>query len=110
KRTFDGIPNLMTKVAQSELSKLNRSITKCSVTYLPQLGYLLNLPLTDDMKEAGNYYIDPLLEFKNLMINLETCSATFETKKHRSCIDYKTPFSNILKFFIKLSNSQLNSI
>ncbi|XP_066929961.1 mutS protein homolog 5-like isoform X1 [Clytia hemisphaerica] len=64
KRTFDGIPNLMTKVAQSELSKLNRSITKCSVTYLPQLGYLLNLPLTDDMKEAGNYYIDPLLEFK----------------------------------------------
>ena len=38
KRTFDGIPYLMTQVAQKELAKLNDSITKCSVTYLPQVS------------------------------------------------------------------------
>ena len=64
KRAFDGIPFLMTQVAQKELSRLNNTITKCSVTYLPQLGYLLNLPLTHDMKETHDYNIDDSLEFK----------------------------------------------
>ena len=29
-----------------------------------QLGYLLKLPLTEEMKESGNYNIDPILDFK----------------------------------------------
>lgn len=64
KRTFDGIPHLMTLIAQEELSKLNTSITKCSVTYFPQLGYLLNIPITEEMKRTGDYDIDPSLEFR----------------------------------------------
>ncbi|XP_065657265.1 mutS protein homolog 5 isoform X6 [Hydra vulgaris] len=64
KRTFDGIPYLMTQVAHKELNRLTESITKCSVTYLPQLGYLLNIPLTDEMKLSRNYDIDKNLEFK----------------------------------------------
>nr|XP_047123361.1 mutS protein homolog 5 isoform X2 [Hydra vulgaris] len=64
KRTFDGIPYLMTQVAHKELNRLTESITKCSVTYLPQLGYLLNIPLTDEMKLSRNYEIDENLEFK----------------------------------------------
>jgi len=67
KRKFDGIPYLMTQVAREELNKLDRSINKCSVTYLPQLGYLLNIPLTEEMKESDNYNVDEGLEFKNSM-------------------------------------------
>jgi len=64
KRKFDGIPYLMTQVAREELNKLDRSINKCSVTYLPQLGYLLNIPLTEEMKVSDNYNVDEGLEFK----------------------------------------------
>jgi hypothetical protein len=37
KRTYNGLPDFMTKVAQEELSKLDASITECNILYLPQV-------------------------------------------------------------------------
>ena len=37
KRTYNGLPDFMTKVAQEELSKLDTSITECNILYLPQV-------------------------------------------------------------------------
>ncbi|XP_073227555.1 mutS protein homolog 5-like isoform X2 [Porites lutea] len=36
KRTYNGLPDFMTKVAREELNKLSSSITECNVIYLPQ--------------------------------------------------------------------------
>ncbi|XP_023239367.1 mutS protein homolog 5-like isoform X4 [Centruroides sculpturatus] len=62
KRTYNGLPDFMTKVAQKELEKLSSEIQECSVIYLPQLGYLLAIPLTEKMKTEECYDI-PGLEF-----------------------------------------------
>jgi hypothetical protein len=37
KRTFNGLPDFMTRVAKEELSKLSKEITECNVIYLPQV-------------------------------------------------------------------------
>jgi len=50
----------MTKVAREELSKLSSSITECNVVYLPQLGYLLAIPCTPEMKEEKDFALDGL--------------------------------------------------
>ncbi|XP_076335549.1 mutS protein homolog 5-like isoform X2 [Tachypleus tridentatus] len=62
KRTYNGLPDFMTKVAQQELSQLSDGIKECQVIYLPQLGYLLAVPLTDEMLASSNYEL-PGLEF-----------------------------------------------
>ena len=38
KRTYNGLPDFMTKVAREELNKLSSSITECNVIYLPQVN------------------------------------------------------------------------
>lgn len=38
KRTYNGLPDFMTKVAREELNKLSSSITECNVIYLPQVA------------------------------------------------------------------------
>ncbi|XP_074643458.1 mutS protein homolog 5-like [Tubulanus polymorphus] len=43
KRTYNGLPDFMTKVARAELDCLD-DINECNVIYLPQLGYLLAIP------------------------------------------------------------------
>jgi len=60
KRTYNGLPDFMTKVAREELSKLSSSITECNVVYLPQLGYLLAIPCTPEMKEEKDFALDGL--------------------------------------------------
>ncbi|GIX99700.1 mutS protein homolog 5 [Caerostris darwini] len=62
KRTYNGLPDFMTQVAYQELQDLHPDIQQCSVIYLPQLGYLLAIPATDEMKETKNYSI-PNLRF-----------------------------------------------
>jgi hypothetical protein len=37
KRTYNGLPDFMTKVAQEELGKLDASIKECNILYLPQV-------------------------------------------------------------------------
>ena len=37
KRTYNGLPDFMTKVAREELNKLSSAITECNVIYLPQV-------------------------------------------------------------------------
>ena len=39
KRTYNGLPDFMTKVAQEELGKLDASITECNILYLPQVYF-----------------------------------------------------------------------
>nr|XP_006811330.1 PREDICTED: mutS protein homolog 5-like [Saccoglossus kowalevskii] len=60
KRTYNGLPDFMTKVAKEELKKLSSDIKECNVIYLPQLGYLLAIPRTPDMKEEQHFHIDGL--------------------------------------------------
>ncbi|XP_046851108.1 mutS protein homolog 5-like [Xenia sp. Carnegie-2017] len=60
KRTYNGLPDFMTKVAQEELSKLDESITECNILYLPQLGYLLAIPRTEEMMEEKDFEIEGL--------------------------------------------------
>ncbi|CAH1773170.1 unnamed protein product [Owenia fusiformis] len=69
KRTYNGLPDFMTKVAQSELNQLGEEITECNVIYLPQLGYLLAIPLCDSIREEDNYNI-PNLEFVFMSSNM----------------------------------------
>ena len=37
KHTYNGLPELMTRVASSELQNLDESINECNVIYLPQV-------------------------------------------------------------------------
>ena len=37
KRTYNGLPDFMTKVAKEELNKLSEDIKECTVMYLPQV-------------------------------------------------------------------------
>ncbi|XP_031553158.1 mutS protein homolog 5-like [Actinia tenebrosa] len=69
KRTYNGLPDFMTKVAREELSKLRSSVTECNVIYLPQLGYLLSIPRTADMKEEKDFEMEGL-EFVFLSNNM----------------------------------------
>lgn len=41
KRIYNGLTDLLTRIAYGELEKLDPSITNCQVIYLPQIGYLL---------------------------------------------------------------------
>ncbi|KAL1431566.1 hypothetical protein MTO96_014082 [Rhipicephalus appendiculatus] len=52
KRVYNGLPDLLTRIAYGELEKLDPEITDCQVVYLPQIGYLLTIaedaPGTDE--------------------------------------------------------------
>ncbi|KAK6178854.1 hypothetical protein SNE40_011344 [Patella caerulea] len=69
KRTYNGLPDFMTKVAREELCKLNSDITECSVIYLPHLCYLLAIPKSENMVTEEDYEI-PGLDFKFLSNNM----------------------------------------
>ncbi|XP_066299080.1 mutS protein homolog 5-like [Branchiostoma lanceolatum] len=76
KRTYNGLPDFMTRVAREELGKLDDSITECNVIYLPQLGYLLAIPCTSQIKEEENFHM-PGLEFvflSNGMVHYKSAS------------------------------------
>lgn len=55
KHLYSGLPDFMTQVAHQELQELTGNITQCSVIYLPQLGYLLTIPMTEEMKATKDY-------------------------------------------------------
>ena len=38
KHTYNGLPELMTRVASNELQNLDENINKCNVIYLPQVS------------------------------------------------------------------------
>ncbi|XP_078658061.1 mutS protein homolog 5-like isoform X1 [Branchiostoma floridae x Branchiostoma belcheri] len=76
KRTYNGLPDFMTRVAREELNRLDDSITECNVIYLPQLGYLLAIPCTSQIKEEENFHM-PGLEFvflSNGMVHYKSAS------------------------------------
>ena len=60
KKVFNGLPELMTKVAEQELSTLDARVLECNVIYLPQLGYLLKLPHYPFIKEEDGYVLQNL--------------------------------------------------
>ncbi|KAK8778906.1 hypothetical protein V5799_019755 [Amblyomma americanum] len=43
KRIYNGLPDLLTRIAYGELEKLDPEVTDCQVVYLPQIGYLLTI-------------------------------------------------------------------
>uniref|UniRef100_T1ITD3 DNA mismatch repair proteins mutS family domain-containing protein n=1 Tax=Strigamia maritima TaxID=126957 RepID=T1ITD3_STRMM len=61
KQNYNTLPELMSKVAKEELQNLSHIISTCCVVYLPQLGYLLEIPMTPDMEITGNLNL-PALE------------------------------------------------
>uniref|UniRef100_K1S1Q1 MutS-like protein 5 n=1 Tax=Magallana gigas TaxID=29159 RepID=K1S1Q1_MAGGI len=80
KRTYNGLPDFMTKLAAEELERLSDDIQECNVIYLPQLGYLLAIPRLDYMQTEEDFEM-PGLEFvsfihdifvSGLMIDQET--------------------------------------
>ncbi|XP_077981938.1 mutS protein homolog 5-like [Glandiceps talaboti] len=60
KRTYNGLPDFMTKVAREELKKLSDDIKECNVVYLPQLGYLLAIPRSPNMKDEKDFHMQGL--------------------------------------------------
>ncbi|XP_067679638.1 mutS protein homolog 5-like [Haliotis asinina] len=60
KRTYNGLPDFMTKVAREELNRLSPDIVECNIIYLPQIGYLLAIPQTEKMKRPEDYEIEGL--------------------------------------------------
>lgn len=54
KRTYNGLPDLMTKVASEELKRLDDSITECGVSYLPQV--LFTLTVFNDYSHSTSFY------------------------------------------------------
>ncbi|XP_046326670.2 mutS protein homolog 5-like [Haliotis rufescens] len=60
KRTYNGLPDFMTKVAREELNRLSPDIVECNIIYLPQIGYLLAIPQTGNMKRPEEYEIEGL--------------------------------------------------
>ncbi|XP_029639779.1 mutS protein homolog 5-like isoform X1 [Octopus sinensis] len=76
KRTYNGLPSFMTEVAKEELNHLSEDITECNVVYLPQLGYLLAIPCSDNLTSEAQFHI-PGLEFvflSNNMIHYKSAS------------------------------------
>ncbi|EDO48759.1 predicted protein [Nematostella vectensis] len=87
KRTYNGLPDFMTKVARKELNKLNPSIVECNVIYLPQLGYLLAVPRTTKMKEEKDFEMDGLdfVFLSNNMVYYKSAS----TRDHETAIMHR---------------------
>ncbi|XP_054716142.1 mutS protein homolog 5-like isoform X2 [Uloborus diversus] len=60
KRRYHGLPDFMTQIACEELQNLDHDVQQCRVIYLPQLGYLLAVPMTEQMRETKDYTIQGL--------------------------------------------------
>ncbi|XP_046389067.1 mutS protein homolog 5-like isoform X2 [Ischnura elegans] len=63
KQKHMGLSNLMSKVAEQELESLPPEVTECSLMYLPEIGYILCLPMWKENMEDTDFNI-PGLEFK----------------------------------------------
>ncbi|BFY99597.1 hypothetical protein BsWGS_02637 [Bradybaena similaris] len=63
KHTFNGLPDLMSRVAREELNSLSHDIKACVVSYLPQIGYLLVIDMPEGKTEQDDHTISGL-EFK----------------------------------------------
>lgn len=48
KQEYNGMQDLLTSVAQLELDDLPSMIGQCTVNYVPEMGYMLAVPLWDD--------------------------------------------------------------
>lgn len=78
KKTYNGLPDLMTKIAEKELSQLDPKILECNVIYLPQLGYLLALPHYPFLQEDDGFAV-PGLDF--MFLNNDTIHYKSESTK-----------------------------
>jgi len=38
KRTYNGLPDLMTRVAYDEMNRMDDDIAECKLVYMPQVG------------------------------------------------------------------------
>jgi hypothetical protein len=53
KQEYSGMQDLLTSVAQLELDDLPDMIGQCTVNYVPEMGYMLAVPLwADNLDEA----------------------------------------------------------
>ncbi|XP_011405401.2 PREDICTED: mutS protein homolog 5 [Amphimedon queenslandica] len=57
KHTFDGLTDLMTKVAATELAGLDPEVKECQVIYVPQIGFLLRFEKVSWMKQEPDFHI-----------------------------------------------------
>jgi DNA mismatch repair protein MSH5 len=60
KHTYNGLPDLMTRVASMELTKLDNEVEECQVIYVPQLGYLLRFKRTSWMKKEEDFQLNDM--------------------------------------------------
>ncbi|KAK7571079.1 hypothetical protein V9T40_014683 [Parthenolecanium corni] len=63
RKSFEDIPSIMEEVATVELANLPENIKSCMLVYLPEMGYLLGIPLADNNLTEGNLAI-PDVDYK----------------------------------------------
>jgi len=54
KRTYNGLPDLMTRVAQEEMNRMNEDISECKVVYMPQVRAVFHASITST---SANYIL-----------------------------------------------------
>jgi DNA mismatch repair protein MSH5 len=60
KQEYSGMQDLLTSVAQLELDDLPDVIGQCTVNYVPEMGYMLAVPLWDDNLSEADVQIPNL--------------------------------------------------
>ncbi|RDD47879.1 MutS protein-like protein 5 [Trichoplax sp. H2] len=60
RRTYNRLPEILTKVASKELERLDNQVHECSVIYLPQLGFMLAIAKLSFMRSESDFLIDGL--------------------------------------------------
>ncbi|KAJ3125773.1 MutS protein msh5 [Nowakowskiella sp. JEL0407] len=62
KRTYDGLGDFLSQVAREISPRIPTKYAKTiNVLYFPQLGFLVTIPLSEDIKEAGDFEIEGLI-------------------------------------------------
>ena len=56
KRRQHGLPDLLTVVADEEITRLPREVGGCNVCYIPHVGYLVAIPFKQAVAEQGFDY------------------------------------------------------
>jgi hypothetical protein len=77
KQNCGGIPDLISSVAQQELKDLPPYIKECAIVYIPEIGYLLSLPLWKQPMSDEDWNV-PGIEFLVCSFQCATLCQTYD--------------------------------
>ncbi|GAB6032235.1 MutS protein msh5 [Chamberlinius hualienensis] len=106
---YTNLPELMFDVARNELSMLSADIKECSVAYLPQIGYLLSISMTERMRSTSNYEL-PNLTFMFTSNNCVYYKSRYTAELDLSLGDTLNDIYDLeLQIMLKLQSEVLNN-